>query len=103
MIYEIRALLPRHLPGYEVRSMAKLGEGSDNVSYEVNGELIVRASKDTNPTSRSESTQREADLLAVVAELSTLPVPEPIFARIEAGVLAYVKLSGVPLIDHPVA
>jgi hypothetical protein len=45
MIEEIRALLTRHLPGYEVRSVAKLGEGLDNVAYEVNAELIVRASK----------------------------------------------------------
>ena len=103
VIDEIRASLTRHLPGYEVRSLAKLGEGSGNVVYEVNGELIVRASKETDPASRSESAQREAKLLAVVAELSTLPVPEPVFADIEAGVLAYVKLPGLPLIDHPVA
>jgi len=103
VIDEIHALLPRYLPGYEVRSIAELGEGLDNAAYEVNGELIIRASKETNPASRSESTQREADLLAVVAELSTLPVPEPAFADIEAGVLAYFKLSGLPLMEHPVA
>jgi aminoglycoside phosphotransferase (APT) family kinase protein len=99
---EIRALLPRHLPGYEIRSISKLAEGLDNVVYEVNGELIVRASKETDRALRSESNRREADLLAVVAELSTLPVPEPIFADIEAGLLAYVMLPGLPLIDHPV-
>ncbi len=100
---EIRASLARHLPGYEVCSVARLGEGLDNVSYEVNGELIIRASKETDPARRSESTRREADLLAVVAELSTLPFPRPIFADIEAGVLAYAKLPGLPLMEHPVA
>jgi aminoglycoside phosphotransferase (APT) family kinase protein len=100
---EIRASLARHLPGYEVCSVARLGEGLDNVSYEVNGELIIRASKETDPARRSESTRREADLLAVVAELSTLPVPEPVFADVEAGVLAYIKLPGLPLMYHPVA
>ncbi len=34
MIDEIRALLARHLPGYEVRSVARLGEGLDNAAYE---------------------------------------------------------------------
>jgi hypothetical protein len=41
--------------------------------------------------------------LVAVAELSTLPVPEPIIADIEAGVLAYVKLPGLPLKEHPIA
>jgi aminoglycoside phosphotransferase (APT) family kinase protein len=103
VIDEIRAVLLRHLPGYEVRSLAKLGEGSDNVVYEVNGELIVRTSKESDPDSRSESTRREADLLATVAGLSTLPVPEPVFVDAEAGLLAYPKLPGFPLIGHPVA
>jgi aminoglycoside phosphotransferase (APT) family kinase protein len=100
---EIRALLVHHLPGYEVRSITRLGEGLDNAAYEVNGELIVRASKETDPALRCQSTRREADLLATVAGLSTLPVPEPVFADTEAGVLAYVKLPGLPLMDHPVA
>ncbi len=39
MIDEIRALLARHLSGYEVRSVARLGEGLDNAAYEVNGSL----------------------------------------------------------------
>ncbi|MEV7968538.1 aminoglycoside phosphotransferase family protein [Sphaerisporangium sp. NPDC088356] len=103
MIEEIRALLARHLPGREVRSITKLGEGLDNVAYEVDRELIVRGSKETDPAARAESIRREAELLAVVARLSPLPVPEPVFADVDAGFLAYVKLPGVPLIGHPVA
>ena len=100
---EIRALLARHLPGYEVQSLARLGEGLDNAVYEVNGELIVRASKEADPALQADNTRREADLLAAVAELSTLPVPEPVFADPEVGILAYFKLPGLPLMDHPVA
>ena len=103
MIDKIRALLNRNLPGYQVRSVAKLGEGLDNAAYEVNGELIVRASKEVDPERRIKSTRCEADLLAVVSGLSPLPVPEPVFADLEAGVLTYFKLPGVPLIDHPMA
>jgi hypothetical protein len=60
VVDEIRIWLPRHLPGYVVRSIAKLGEGSDNVVYEVNGALIIRGSKEADPASRSESTRRGA-------------------------------------------
>jgi aminoglycoside phosphotransferase (APT) family kinase protein len=101
VIHQVRALLTRNLPGYEVRSVARLGEGWDNVAYEVNGELIVRGSKEADPDRRSELTRREADLLAAVARWSTVPIPEPIFADVEAGVLAYRKLPGLPLSEHP--
>ena len=101
MVDGVRASLAHHLPGYEVRSMVELGKGSDNAAYEVNGELIVRASKEADPRRRSEATRREAELLAAVARFSTLPVPEPVFADAEAGVLAYFKLPGLPFIDRP--
>lgn len=103
MTDEIRALLARNLPGYEVGSVVKLGEGFDHAAYEVDGELIVRASKEADPATRSESILREAELLEVVARFSTLPVPEPVFADAEAGVIVYPRLPGVPLMDHPVA
>lgn len=100
---DLRASLSRRLPGFEVRSVARLGEGLDHAAYEVNGALIVRISKEADPSLRAAVTRREADLLAVVAGLSTLPVPEPIFADPEAGVLAYARLPGLPLMHHPVA
>ena len=103
MIDEIHALLTRHLPGHEVRSVSKLSEGLENAAYEVNGELILRKSKEADLAIRGESTRREADLLAVLSGLSTLPVPEPIFADVEAGVIAYFKLPGLPLMEYPVA
>ena len=103
MTDEIRTLLAHHLPGYEIRSVAGLGEGLNNAAHEVNGELIVRTSKEPDPAKRAASTRREADLLAAVAELSTLPVPKPVFADPEAGAIAYRRLPGLPLMDHPVA
>ncbi|GGO77000.1 phosphotransferase family protein [Nonomuraea cavernae] len=99
MIGDIHALLSRHLPHYEVRSLAESGRGLDNVVYEVNGELIVRHGRAADP----EATRREAELLAVVAELSTLPVPEVVFIDPEAAVIAYAKLPGRSLDRHPVA
>ena len=100
---QLRALLARHLPGYEVRSIVRLGEGWDNVVDEVNGELVVRQSKETDPAVRRTLTQREATLLVLLPEWSTLPVPQLRFADPEAGILAYRKLPGVPLNSRLVA
>lgn len=47
----------------------------NNLVYEVNDELIIRRSKADDPAHRSEVVRREADLLAGVAGVSTLPVP----------------------------
>lgn len=100
---DVRDILARNLPGGTYDSVVPIGSGVDNVGYEVDGELIVRISRVTDPTERAEVTRREAALLAVVGELSPVPVPEPIFADPDAGALGYRKLPGVPLLDRPVA
>jgi hypothetical protein len=38
---KIRTVLPHHLPGYEVRSITRLGEGLDYAAYEVNGLFLL--------------------------------------------------------------
>ncbi|WP_211590631.1 phosphotransferase [Microbispora sp. H11081] len=98
----ISRLIARHLPGYEVGRVRRLGEGQDNAAYEVNGELVVRQSKTDEAAGRAEAVRREAALLAAVAELSPVPVPRPVFVDEEAGVLAYRVLPGRPLNLHPV-
>ncbi|MGI5154750.1 phosphotransferase family protein [Microbispora sp. CA-102843] len=102
MTEQIIRLLARHLPGYVVSTVERLGEGQDNAAYEVNGELVVRQSKIDDVALRGEEVRREAALLAAVSELSPLPVPQPILVDEEEGVLAYRKLPGRPLNLHPV-
>lgn len=103
MTEEIRTLLARHLPGRKARSVRALGEGLDNTAFEVDGELVVRKSKEVDPILRAEAIRREAGLLTAVSGISTLPVPEPVFADPDAGAIAYRRLPGRPLMDHPVA
>ncbi|MGQ0842170.1 phosphotransferase family protein [Actinokineospora sp.] len=91
---DVRDLVRAHLPGYRIDSITRLGAGLDNVAYEVNGELIVRVGRE--PRVRA-----EADLLAALAGISPLPVPEPAFVAAESGCLAYRKIPGVPLLDVP--
>jgi aminoglycoside phosphotransferase (APT) family kinase protein len=94
---DIRRLVSIGLPGFTVRTVARLGAGLDNVAYEVNDELIVRIAREPD------SVRREAALLTRVGEVSPLPVPEPVFTLAEHNCLAYRKLAGTPLIDIPLA
>jgi aminoglycoside phosphotransferase (APT) family kinase protein len=93
---DVRAVLAERLPGYRAESVRPAGAGLDNIAYQVNGELIVRFRR-TDPG----RVEREARLLAIVAEVSPLPVPRPLIVEPVRGVLAYRMLPGVPLIDMP--
>jgi aminoglycoside phosphotransferase (APT) family kinase protein len=63
----VRRLVAAHLPDYWVDSVVQIGEGTDNLAYEVNGKLIVRLTKEPDSAARAARVQREARLLAAVA------------------------------------
>ncbi|GAA0363817.1 hypothetical protein GCM10009530_11880 [Microbispora corallina] len=98
---EVRDIVAAQLPRCRIDSVDLLGAGQDNTAYEVDGELIVRFSDEPDPQRRAAKVNDEAELLAAVAAISPLPVPEPAFTVAERGCLAYVKIPGVPLIDLP--
>lgn len=98
---ELRELIARELPGLDVEFVVLLGEGTDNVAYEVGGEVIVRFTKEQDPVARAEAVQREAAVLSAVRGLVTIATPEPILVRPDIGCLAYRKLPGVPLLHLP--
>jgi aminoglycoside phosphotransferase (APT) family kinase protein len=100
-VAEVRSVVGAQQPGYQVESVVEVGAGLDNIAYEINGELIVRFSKEPDPARRAALVEHEARLLAAVAGISPLPVPEPSFTVAEQGCLAYRKLPGVPLVDLP--
>ncbi|MGH3862374.1 phosphotransferase family protein [Actinokineospora sp.] len=89
--HDVHAVLAAQ--GIECASIVRLGEGQDNVAFEVDGELIVRFAKGGTDV------LREAKLLETVARHSPFAVPAPVF--VEAGCMAYRKLPGVPLVDVP--
>lgn len=94
-VADVRGIVVACMPGYRVDSVVQLGEGLDNVVYEVNGELIVRFSKEPDP----KRLYQEASLLVAVADVSPLPVPVPTFTLAQQGCMAYFKLPGTPLLD----
>ncbi|MGQ4373861.1 phosphotransferase family protein [Streptomyces sp. SAS_267] len=100
-VADVRSVVVTYMLDYPIESVVPLGGGLDNLAYEVNGELIVRFSKEPDPARRSALVCREARVLAAVADISPLPVPEPTFTDAEQGCLAYHKLPGVPLLDMP--
>jgi aminoglycoside phosphotransferase (APT) family kinase protein len=102
---DVRAVVRARLPAQPLATVARLGEGSDNVAFEVDGVLIVRFGKDPDPTARAALTRRDARVLTLAARLAVVPVPAPVLVVPELGCLAYRTLPGVPLlgIRHAVA
>jgi len=98
-IADVHSVVVAYLPDYQIDSVVQVGEGLDNLAYEVNGQLIVRFSKEPDPVRRTSLLNHESRLLAAVAAVSPLPVPEPTFTAVEQGCLAYFKVPGVPLLD----
>ncbi|WP_158088633.1 phosphotransferase family protein [Thermoactinospora rubra] len=78
-------------------SRLTLGEGWDHVVYDTGDGLIARVRKEPDP----EAVRREATLLAALARVATLPVPEVVEADPARGVLVVRKLPGVPLSERP--
>ncbi|MGW7239055.1 phosphotransferase family protein [Streptomyces sp. NPDC054804] len=100
-VADVQSVVAAHMPDCRIESVVPLGEGLDNLAYEVNGELVVRFCKEPDLARRTALVGHEARLLAAVADISPLPVPEPTFTVAELGCLAYHKLPGVPLSDLP--
>lgn len=96
---DVRDVVASHMPGYGIDSVVLLGEGEDNIAFSVNDELIVRFGKEPDPESRAAQVRGEARLLAAVAAVSPVAVPEPRFTVAERGCLAYFRIPGLPLID----
>ena len=91
----VRELVGRRLPGWRVEGVELIGAGMDNTAYVVNGDIVVRFAKDV----AAAQVEREARLLEVVAGISPLAVPEPLFVEPDEGCLAYRMVRGIPLIE----
>ena len=96
-VADVRQVLRAHLPDHAAGSVTPLGAGLDNVTFDVDGELVVRLAREPD----RDRLDREARLLAAVARVSPLPVPEPMLAVPELGCLAYRRLPGTPLLGLP--
>ncbi len=89
------------MPDSLIGATVLIGEGTDNIAYEVNGDLIVRFSKEPDSKRRAELITGETALLAEVARFSPLPVPVPLSASPDRGCWSYRKIPGEPLLTQP--
>lgn len=92
-----QAVLVHCFPDLPVRSVVPILEGWDNVTLEVNGELIFRCA--LRPENEAQL-EREVHLLPELAPVLPIPIPRFEFvSRDEQGrrVVGYRKIPGVPL------
>jgi len=76
-----------------------LGQGTDHQAFAV-GDLVVRIDVGDD-AGRPGRIAREADLLAAVATVSPLTVPEVVASRPDLGAIVVRRLSGVSALDRP--
>lgn len=95
----VARLLAAH--GRPAQSVRPLGSGLDHAAFEVDGDLVVRLSTGSGPAERAREIDRETELLRRIAAISPLPVPVPVLADPDGGLLAYRKLPGEPLLSAP--
>lgn len=95
----LAAVLREGVSGAADRSVVPLGSGEDHDAFLVDGDLVVRLQKD--PATAGRTVEREAELLALVARVATVPVPVPALVLPEHGCLGYRRLPGQPLLQLP--
>jgi aminoglycoside phosphotransferase (APT) family kinase protein len=94
----VRRLVAQHTGVPAAGRVVALGRGCDHACYLVDHRLVVRCGLPD-----AAEVEREAGLLAIVADVSLFPVPRPVFVAPDDGCLAYEWLEGVPLLAVPPA
>ena len=76
--------------------MELLGRGQDHVTYLADADTVVRFACGDGAAERVE---RDARLLAFVADLTDVATPRPTAVDSDAGSISYRRLPGVPLLE----
>ena len=81
-----------HAPHLQHEDLVLLGAGEDNTAFRC-GDLVVRVAN-------GRSTEEEEQLLLLLGPRVSIPVPAPLIADEDLGVLAYPLLPGRPLLGR---
>ena len=87
--------ISKNFPNLAISKIVKIGEGTGNVAYEVNDNLIFRFPK--GPANQVQLGQ-EIILQPILGRFSTLPYPKFIYLPADHSFVGYEKLQGNPLI-----
>jgi aminoglycoside phosphotransferase (APT) family kinase protein len=87
-----RRAVRAHAPELLDVEIVELGRGLDNTTFAA-GDLVLRVAEGRN-------VGREARLLEAVAAEVSIPIPTPLFADDDAGVLAHERVPGEPLLGR---
>jgi aminoglycoside phosphotransferase (APT) family kinase protein len=82
-----------HAPKLRELKIVELGGGLDSTAYAA-GDLVIRVA------AAGYDVAREARLLEIVATRVPVPIPRPLFADVDAGVLGYERIPGEPLLGR---
>jgi|GEM_PF-1153898 len=92
-----QSLISKNFPDLTISKIVKIGEGTGNVAYEVNGHLIFRFPK--GPANLIQLTQ-EIILQPILSKFSSLPYPKFDYLPTDHSFVGYKKLEGMPLISE---
>lgn len=88
-------LILKHFPNLEIGKLRKIGEGTGNVAFEVNRDLIFRFPK--KPENQKQLEQ-EILIQGILEQYSTLPFPKFIYLPQDHSFVGYKKLVGKPML-----
>jgi len=92
---DAKKLILNYFPNFEMDELKKIGEGTGNVAFEVNSDLVFRFPKKEE---NQKQLEREIAVQEILKDNSSLPIPDFSFLPDDHSFVGYKKLLGVPLL-----
>lgn len=92
-----KTLIEKHFPDLKINKIEKIGEGTGNVAYTINDDLIFRFPKEPR---NQKQLEQEIILQPILEKYSSLAYPKFEYLPPDHSFVGYVKLEGEPLINR---
>ena len=91
----VRTHILVNFPDLQISRIRKIGEGTGNIAYQVNNDIIFRFPKKQE---NQKQLEQEIIIQPVLKKYSSLPFPDFVFLPSDHSFVGYKKLSGNPLL-----